>query len=794
MPTTVEITEAIAKQMKIFFQPGDVIELRALKPTSGYNQTASGYFNNVEDFAKEAAKIDGKYEGIYFTLNPVNPELLARAKNKVKQKANLTTSDKDIAFRAWILIDIDPVRATGISSTDEQHKLALERAYRIVSELLESLNFDFTYVVASSGNGAHVLIRIHLPNDNAHTELISEFLNYIGLQYTDTVCDIDLKVFNAARICKVYGTLACKGDHTDERPHRKAKILKVHRGQRLPIELIQGIAERLPKQDDCVNESNFDLEEFIKKNDIEVLNKKKWNDGDVYLIPCPWNPEHKKDGFVGKKADGTLFAGCFHNSCKGKQWHDFRLHYEPKAYDGVNTAEPGGNGKTKKNFWLPIAKQFCQKYFPFTCNDILYIYKDGYYTSKSVHIKSEINSALGTNTSIHARAEIEGYVRLHKVLYVEQLNPFGNELINVENGMLDWKRNELKPHDPKFLSTIRIPVKYDPEADCPTVERFLQKLLPNLIDYESGELPLVYEIFGTAITSNKDYKTKALMCYGPPGTGKSQFQSLLLKFVGVENSCSLSIQQIAEDKFACAQLFGKLLNAADDISNRMIIDTEDLKKSINPTQLRGQFKHKDSFFFVPFCTHIFSCNELPTPKDKTGGFWDRWIIVRFTVRVRDTSEQVQNYAEKIATPAELSGLLNRSIRGLQRVATQNRFSITEEVKEALDDYREQSDPIVSFIKEMCVLNSKAKVGKHQIYNTYKKWCEDNSLRPFSTVRFYRHIKDCFPGIQDARMPLGDQRCRAFVGIGMLDEYHTDPVDEEFDDDDHPRYDDIVLPF
>jgi len=794
LPTTVEIYEAIEKQMQIFFEPGEVRELRALKSIDGFKGTASGYFDNVSDFAKQAANLDGQFQGIYFTINPVKPSLLARAQNRIRKKTDLTTGDKNIAHRAWILIDIDPIRETGISSTTEQLKWAVELAYKILDGLQQLIKIDFTYIVASSGNGAHLLIKVNLPNDPAHAELVCRFLRYLGLRYNTDKLDVDQKVFNAARICKVYGTTARKGDSTEDRPHRRAKLLKVHEGITLTTVQISEIADLVPKEDDYLQDNLFDLKGFMDKFGINAKNKIQKPGETIYHIDCPWNPEHRDDAFIGQKDNGMLFAGCFHNSCQGKQWHDLRLFYEPKAYDS-NGASGNGNGKTKKNFWIPIARRFCQKYQPFTCNGILYIYKDGYYSSKSNHIKTEIHRALGEKTCLHTMAEIEGFIKRHRTLYIENLNPHGNSLLNLENGMFDWQTNELKPHDPTYLSTIRIPIQYDPEAECPAIEAFLQKLLPNLIDFVSGELPLVYEIFGTTLTSNIDVKTKALMCYGFPGTGKSQFLALLLKFVGKQNSCSLSLKQLAEDKFMKAQLFGKLLNAADDISNQLIMDTEDFKKTINPTQMQGQHKFQNPFFFTPFCTHVFSCNELPTPKDKTGGFWDRWIIVRFIVRIRDTEEQVQNYAEKIATPEELSGLLNKSIKGLQRVAS-NGFSITQDVRDALEAYREQSDPTVSFIKEMCVLLPHAKVPKIQLYNLYRDWCESSNLKFYSKPRFYKHIKDCFPGVKDVRVSILEKgRCRAFKGIGLQDEYHQDePADEDFTDDDQPRYDDNVLPF
>lgn len=118
----------IKQALNLLFQPGDVIELRCLKTRKG---TISGYFNDFEQLARVAASLSGNVEAVYVTLNPVNPDLLARSCNQVKPYARETTSDSDITARRWLPLDFDPVRPAGISSTDAEHELALERARQV---------------------------------------------------------------------------------------------------------------------------------------------------------------------------------------------------------------------------------------------------------------------------------------------------------------------------------------------------------------------------------------------------------------------------------------------------------------------------------------------------------------------------------------------------------------------------------------------------------------------------------------------------------------------------------------
>lgn len=152
----------ITQAAHLFLQPGSVTELRV--PNSR-QATVSGYFDNADELAKAIAHLDETTPpGIYVTVNPVRPDLLARARNRTLTYAKHTTADTDIDRRCWLLIDLDPVRPAGVSSTDAEHRAALDLARDVRAFLLE-LGFPTGSIIsADSGNGAHLLVRIDLPN------------------------------------------------------------------------------------------------------------------------------------------------------------------------------------------------------------------------------------------------------------------------------------------------------------------------------------------------------------------------------------------------------------------------------------------------------------------------------------------------------------------------------------------------------------------------------------------------------------------------------------------------------
>ena len=220
----------------LFFNPGEVTEIRAYglsksnKAWQGWAGGAGvvyGYFDNAEAFGQAAESLDAlKAPGIYFTLNPVIPDLLARAANRLKaaDAKSVSTADHDILFIRWLPIDLDPVRPSGISSTNEELEAAKKLGKKIAVWLKKECNMA-PGIPAYSGNGIHLVYRFDDLSNTEETEAyIKDILRAIEHKFGNKKVDIDLKVFNPARIWKLYGITARKGDHTKTRPHRKSYI------------------------------------------------------------------------------------------------------------------------------------------------------------------------------------------------------------------------------------------------------------------------------------------------------------------------------------------------------------------------------------------------------------------------------------------------------------------------------------------------------------------------------------------------------------------------------------------
>jgi hypothetical protein len=222
------IKDEICQAHMALFKPGDVVEIRAFQG----KKTVSGYFDNGGDFVEAACWLDQNGYQVYATLNEVNPALLAGAANRLKEWPRSTTSDKDVLRRRWLPLDFDPVRPSEVSSSNNEHRAAQEKAME-VKEYLTGRGWPEP-MIGDSGNGHHLLYSIDLPNDDASTALVKDTLEALAFVFDDEDVKLDTSVYNAARTWKLYGTTARKGDSVPGRPHRVSTLINV------PTEVIHG--------------------------------------------------------------------------------------------------------------------------------------------------------------------------------------------------------------------------------------------------------------------------------------------------------------------------------------------------------------------------------------------------------------------------------------------------------------------------------------------------------------------------------------------------------------------------
>lgn len=301
----------------------------------------SGYFNSTEQLFTELDHLHlQRYKAVCITLNSINPALIARSANKLKI-AESTTSDRDVICRKWLFIDLDPKRPSDVSSSDEERRNACCLASKIIEDL--STNFGFPEpILSDSGNGYHLLYRIDLPSES---DLPRNFLDALSERYSNQDIEVDRTVYNAARLIKLCGTLACKGDsHQDSgRVHRMSTIVSLPKDLvLLDADKISAFIENNPHFYNSTNSTKISVESaraLSDPNRLDLCNLDKMvhehfdkfevkpyktdkNYGYIWPLGiCPFDSNHKNSSSIFFNNEIFGFK-CHHASCVKYRWND----------------------------------------------------------------------------------------------------------------------------------------------------------------------------------------------------------------------------------------------------------------------------------------------------------------------------------------------------------------------------------------------------------------------------------------------------------------------------------------
>lgn len=326
-----EIRKAIA-----LMKPDD--ELFEVRVISG-KQNLSGYFKNAETLMNALRTIHFNQCNVYITLNQIKEECYSRLqRDQFVKGASATTSDNDIQCYDWLMVDIDPSRAAGTSSSDEEIALARAKGNEVYA-YMRKLGFEEP-ISAFSGNGIHLLYYIGLESNADNKDLVKKCLMALDLLFSDEKIKIDTANFNPARICKLYGTQAQKGSNTPERPYRMSRIIKApEKLAQNKKAMLEKLAATLPEPEQPQRYNNysprqFDLEDWMHQHGLSYR-KESYGTGIKYILSeCPFDANHKgKDACIFQMSNGAIGFHCFHNSCSDKKWQDVRRLFEPDAYE-----------------------------------------------------------------------------------------------------------------------------------------------------------------------------------------------------------------------------------------------------------------------------------------------------------------------------------------------------------------------------------------------------------------------------------------------------------------------------
>ncbi len=376
-------------------------------------------------------------------------------------------------------------------------------------------------------------------------------------------------------------------------------------------------------------------------------------------------------------------------------------------------------------------------------NQDVFHYNGGcYHLNSETIIQSLSEYYLGDVSNVHIKNEVYGHIRDYKYVDREIFESAVN-LINLDNGVYNIETGKILAHDPNYHFLNKIPVIYNPDADCPKIKKFLQEVV-----YKE-DIPVIQEFFGYCLY-RRYHIHKACMFLGGGRNGKSTTIELLTALLGKDNISNKELQSLIYNRFALMALYGKLANASPDISNKALERTGIFKALTGGDRVDAEKKFKDSFGFINTAKLLFSANTLPASEDETYAFFSRWLLISFP-HTFEGKKCNPNILQEITTPGEISGLFNWSIEGLQRLLKNGEFSYSKTVDEVMEQYKVLSDPIYAYCQEYLKCEIGSGILKSTLRGHYLKWCKENKLPVIPDNILTRRLKDNLPDMRSGRI-------------------------------------------
>lgn len=363
-------------------------------------------------------------------------------------------------------------------------------------------------------------------------------------------------------------------------------------------------------------------------------------------------------------------------------------------------------------------------------NNQLHMYRDGIYVNGYEEIEAEMIRHI-PNLNRQKRSEVMAYLDI-LVRKNTQMSPAN--YIAFKNGIYDISTDEFIDFSPDLIVTNKINYDYVPNAESEIVDKSLNKLACN----DESVRALLEEVIGYCFYRRNELR-KSFILIGDKSNGKSTYLDMIKTLLGDENTSALDLKELG-DRFKTAEMFGKLANIGDDIGDDFIPNPAVFKKLVSGDRVNVERKGQNPFDFNNYGKLLFSANNIPRIKDKSGAVISRLVIIPFDAQFSVNDVDYDPYVKyKLRQPENMEYLIQLGIKGLKRVLQNREFTSSQRVQKELREYEENNNPVLLFFKEISIEDIENNPTK-DIYKKYSEFCIANSFQPMSNIEFSKQVK------------------------------------------------------
>lgn len=362
----------------------------------------------------------------------------------------------------------------------------------------------------------------------------------------------------------------------------------------------------------------------------------------------------------------------------------------------------------------------------------LHVYRDGVYIPGSLDIQRSMIKYIPTMKDTQ-RAETLKYLEL----ICEQADVDDNtNLIAFKNGLYDLVSGELREFSAETIITNKIPWDYDPEAYSELADKTLDKMA-----CKNPQIRAILEECIGYCFLRKNELSKAFLMTGTGSNGKSVYLDMVKNVLGDGNFSALDLNEL-DEKFSVATMAGKLANIGDDISDEFLQGRAiaNFKKLVSGNMVKAEIKNDPNIFFMkPTVKLLFSANDIPPMKDRTGAVLRRLVIVPFNAKFSPTDPDFDPFITwKLRSEEVMKYLIKIGLEGLKRIIQNNGFTKCEQVEEELHEFELQNNPVLSFLNDTDadkIINQETK----EVFRIYKIYCVENGYMELKQANFTKEV-------------------------------------------------------
>jgi len=391
-------------------------------------------------------------------------------------------------------------------------------------------------------------------------------------------------------------------------------------------------------------------------------------------------------------------------------------------------------------------------------NDDLYVYDPDagiFNADGEAVVRSELTQGLRDQYSAHTMSETKDHLRGRTLVTEDEMG--GPEwLIAAENCVIDLDAERRRDHSPEFRFLSRLGCEFDPDAGCPRFRAFLNEVVPSDTERKKLQEYAGYTLHHWGLPYHK-----ALFLVGPTASGKSTFLDAINAMLGEDTVASLTPQQLTGERFAGAELYGKWANIRNDIPAQTVKNTGEFKEITAGDQIKAEQKRKDPFWFEPNAKHLYAANELPSTETDDEAFYRRILLAPFPETVPE-AERDKHLDDKLE--AELPGILNWAIEGLQRLVANGGFTGDRAPGHTQDTWQKWSDSVSRFADAAIDDDGTEDIPKAKIYAAFLEYCRQEGIPSDTQHSLTRGLKQ--EGFADGRTYVDGSQERVFIDIGL----------------------------